>query len=47
MKIQLLIYINQKYIKNLDLLDINFHTVTEPLLLKISNECKNKDFRII
>ncbi len=47
MKIQSLMFINQKYIKNFDLLGINFHTVTKSLLLKISDEYENKDFRII
>ena len=36
--------INPKHVKNLDLLDMNFHTVTKPELLKMQIENINKYF---
>lgn len=39
--------INRKHVKNPDLLDRNFHTVTEPLMLKLPIEYIHNDFKKI
>lgn len=47
MKIKSLMLINQKHAKNFDLLDRNFHTVTQPSSIKSSIEYFATDFPII
>lgn len=46
-KIQILNLIKPKYVENSDLLGENFHTVTEPLQLKIADEYENRFFYVI
>lgn len=43
----MLMLINQKYVKNIDLLGINFHTVTQSFNLKSSNKHQNNYFQIV